>query len=225
MNDRFTLLTRLTWRLGFNSRGLKSICSVSSLAYVRRSRGKFNQIKRWITTNPASIWSWLSLEHRGIVMNSRYALKSLNCFTINQELLWRREYINFYKEIPREKRWPFDLLKIGWTATIICLGWATIPRSRPTFSFSSRLSDLDQSISPLCAKFVMNPRPSDVHLCNRRLPFAHVFLMAIRWTLVHMINTLRLMRSHPMPAMLPRVLQRRGLTGNIVPHGGNRWKR
>ena len=54
---------------------------------------------------------------------------------IRSKVTRRREYINFYKDIPREKRWPFDLMKISWTATIIRVGWAMIPWRGPTFSF------------------------------------------------------------------------------------------
>ena len=43
MNDRFSLLTRLPQSFGFNSRGLKIIGLISSLADLRRSRGEFDQ--------------------------------------------------------------------------------------------------------------------------------------------------------------------------------------
>ena len=38
-------------------------------------KGDLGQSLQWIATNPASIWSWLSLECKGIMMNSRYAFK------------------------------------------------------------------------------------------------------------------------------------------------------
>ena len=57
-----------------------------------------------------------------------------NWFMINHELLRRREYIGFYKEIPREKCGPFNLMKIGWTATIVRVRWAMIPGRGPMFA-------------------------------------------------------------------------------------------
>ena len=70
-----TLLTLLTWRLGFKSRRLKCICSISSSACIRRSRGDSDRFLQWFVINLASIWSQLSLECRGITKNLRFFSK------------------------------------------------------------------------------------------------------------------------------------------------------
>ena len=75
-NDRFTLLTRLTWRLGSKSRRLKCIWSVSSSAYVRHSRGEFDQILQRFVINPALIRSNRSLGRKGILKNSGFRWKT-----------------------------------------------------------------------------------------------------------------------------------------------------
>ena len=79
----------------------------------------------------------------------------------------KREEHHFYKRNPCENRGPFDLMKIGWTATIMRLIWAMITQRGPTFSLSFCPSDLDESVSmrprvsPRWAKFAINLRPSD----------------------------------------------------------------
>ena len=58
------LLTWLTWRLGFKSRGLKSISLVSSLMCIRHSMGDSDQFSQRFVINPTSIWWHMSLECR-----------------------------------------------------------------------------------------------------------------------------------------------------------------
>ena len=86
------------------------------------------------------------------------------------------------------------------------------PMTGPRSLVSSRPSDLDRivttrpRVSPQCAEIAIDLRPLDVHLRDRRLQFAHVLLMAIDWTRVHMINAPYVTRSYPTPIVLPRVL-------------------
>ena len=111
MNNQFILLTRLTRRLGFKSRRLKCIWSVSSSAYVRRSRGEFDQILQRFMINPAFIGLQSSLERGGITKNSGFAQKSLNSFTIQARVELQRGRTPFYWRNRRENRRPSDSVK------------------------------------------------------------------------------------------------------------------
>ena len=97
MIDRTSLLTRLPWRWGFNSRGLKWICAVSSSAHVRRSREKFDQIRRLITTTPALIGLRSSLNVGESWWTQDLPSNSLNCFTNRSKVKKRREEHRFLK--------------------------------------------------------------------------------------------------------------------------------
>ena len=181
MNDWFSLLTWLPWRFGFNSSGLKSICAVSSSAVVRHLRGEFDWIQRLIMTNPASVTSRSSLNVGELWWTQDLAIKFRNCFMIQSRIKRRREYINFYKEFPGKKRWPFDLMKIGWTSTIVRVGWATIPWLGSTFSrFFARLILIGPSwcihASSTIAKIAIASRASYSQLTGSTVSiFAHAF--------------------------------------------------
>ena len=86
MGDWFSLLTRLTRRLGSKSRQLKCIWLVSSSTYVRCSMGEFDQILQRFVINPALIGLQSSLEHEGIMRNSEFCSKLLNFFTIQSRV-------------------------------------------------------------------------------------------------------------------------------------------
>ena len=146
MNDRFTLLTRLTRRFGFNSRGFKSICVISSSAYVRHSRGEIDRIKRWFVINPTPIGSQSSL-NAGDHEELKILLKNhLIPSRFNQELRYKgREEHRFIEKVC-ENRGPFNILKIGWTVPNACSRWATIPWRGPTISLFFRPSDFDRTI-------------------------------------------------------------------------------
>ena len=81
MIDWISLITQFSWRFGFNSRRLKSIDLISSSADVRRSRGKFDRIRRLITTNLALIGSQSSLNAGKSWWTQDLPSNSLNCFT------------------------------------------------------------------------------------------------------------------------------------------------
>ena len=69
--------------------------------------------------NPIEIESKMQGDHKELKIMLQNCLISSR---FNQELSRRREYIDIYKKIPCEKCQPFDLMKIGWTATIVCVG-------------------------------------------------------------------------------------------------------
>ena len=126
MHDRFSLLTRLPWRFGFNSRGLKSIDLISSSADVRHSMGEFNRIQRLITTNPASIGSQLCVNAGESWWTQDLPSKSLILFTIRSKVKRRRENTSvFQEEFPQETRaiWSGESRLM---ATIARWSWATI---------------------------------------------------------------------------------------------------
>ena len=103
MNDRLRLLTRLTRRFGFNSRGLKSISSVSSSAYVRRSRGEFDLIKQRFVINPALIGLQSSLYVGGSRRTQDFAQNPLIPSRFNKEFLIHKKNIDIDKGFLHEK--------------------------------------------------------------------------------------------------------------------------
>ena len=150
MNDRFSLLTRLTWRFDFNSRGLKSIDLISSSADVRRSRGEFDRLQRIIMTNPASIGLWLSLNAGESWWAQDLPQKLLNYFTIWSKVWFTKEEHRFLKKNFCEKRRP-SVLWCDLRRPISRNRWNHGPRSGPTIPLSFRPSDCDQRVW-------MNPR-------------------------------------------------------------------
>ena len=91
-------ITLLTW-LGFKLHGLKSISPVSSSTCVRCSRGNSDQFSQWFVINPASIWSQLSLERKGVMKNLRFFLqKCLISSRFNQKLSLQRERTSIYTD-------------------------------------------------------------------------------------------------------------------------------
>ena len=95
--DQISLLTWVQWRWGFNSRGLKWICVVSSSADIPRSRGKFDEIWRLITANPALIGSRSSLNRAESQCTQDLPLNWLNYFTNRSKVEKRREEHWFLK--------------------------------------------------------------------------------------------------------------------------------
>ena len=82
------------------------------LAYIQRSRGECNWIKQWFTINPASIWSELSLERRGITKTQDYAPKLLNFFMIQSKVKIQRKRTPFYRRKSCENRGSSDSVKV-----------------------------------------------------------------------------------------------------------------
>ena len=135
MNDRISLLTRLMWRFGFNSCGLKSNGLISSSADVLRPRGKFDRIRRLITTNPALIGSRLSLNTGESWWTQDLLSKPLNCFTIRSKVkVQREEHRYLKKKSPRKiravwfgegrlmatiMRWLWDMIARSHDPTIV----------------------------------------------------------------------------------------------------------
>ena len=163
MNDWFSLLTRLPWRFDFNSLGLKSIGLISSSADVRRSRAEFDQIRWFITMNPASIGSQSSLNAGESWWTQDIPSKSLNCLTIRSKVKRRRDNTSVFKEeFPRET-WVVwygesqsmaTITRWSW-ATIVRRSWATISRSlvfrRLIVIIASRWVLMHPRVSPWCA--------------------------------------------------------------------------
>ena len=105
MIDQTALLTRLQQIFDFNSRGLKSMGLISYSAYVRHSRGKFDQIRRLIMTNSALIGSRSSLNVGELWWTQDLPSNSLNCFTNWSKVKKRREEHRFLKRnFPWEMR-------------------------------------------------------------------------------------------------------------------------
>ena len=67
------------------------------LAKVRRSRGKFNEIRRWITTNPAPFGSRLSLKAEKSWWTQDFPSNSLNYLTSPSRVKRRRENTSVFK--------------------------------------------------------------------------------------------------------------------------------
>ena len=76
-------------------------------------------------------------------------------------------------------------------------------------------------VSSRCATIAILSRPSGVHLRNQRVPFAHVLLMAIAWTRVHLINARYVMRFASNARSAATCSTHLKSPGNLVPHGGN----
>ena len=106
MIDRTSLLTRLPRIWGFNSRGSKWICGVSSSVDVLCSRGNFDQIRWLITMNPALIKSRSSLNAGESWWTQDLPSNSLNCFTNRSKVLKRREEHRFLKKNSRDEYEP-----------------------------------------------------------------------------------------------------------------------
>ena len=128
MNDLFTLLTRLTRRLGSKSCRLKCIWSVSSSAYVQHSRGEFDQILQWFMINPASIWSKLSLGCRGVTKNSGFFSKTAKfLYDSIKSYFTKRKNTGSHKKIMQKSQIVW--FEEEWTAAIARWSWAMIPQS------------------------------------------------------------------------------------------------
>ena len=134
------------WRFGFNSRRLKSIGSISSSAYVRRSRGESDQIRRWFVINLAPIVSQSSLNGGGSRRTQDLAKKLLKSFTIQSRVKIQSENIDIDKRNLQENRRPFNLMKLGWMSTIGRMRWAMILWRGATFLLLFRLSNFDQTV-------------------------------------------------------------------------------
>ena len=87
-------------RLGFNLRWLMSISSISSSAWVQCSRGDFDQFLQRFVSSPASIWSQLSIECKGVTKNWWIFSKLLNLFTIQSKVGLQGERTSFYRKFP-----------------------------------------------------------------------------------------------------------------------------
>ena len=159
MIDRTSLLTWLPRRFGFNSRGLKSIGLISSSADVRRSRGKFNQIRRLITMNHALIGSQSSLNTGESWWTQDLPSNSLNFFMNRSKVEKTREEYRFLKRSSRDKRGPFDPVKGPSMAMITRWSWAMIAR----WSWATNLK-------------ISGFAPSDRHQSSRWVRYVHVSL-------------------------------------------------
>ena len=117
-------------------------------------------------------------------------------------------------------------MKIGLTATIVCVGRATITRRGPTFSFCSCSSNLDRSVttrprvSPRCAKFAFNPRPSDfINEIDSSVLCTCLIDDPVDSTSMRLTHSDRIRR-----ATQCHVTCKLKSYGNIVPHGKNNGK-
>ena len=85
--------------------------SVSSSAYVRRSRGQFDQIKQRFVINATPIGWQLSLNMGGSRRTHDFAKTLLNFFRFQWRVKFTKKNIDICKGFPREKRGLSDSVK------------------------------------------------------------------------------------------------------------------
>ena len=155
--------------------------------------------------NPASIGSQSSLNAGGSRRTQDLVQKLLNSFTIQSRVKIQGGEEHRFIEKVRENCGPSDSVKTDrWPRSHDDCG----PRSQdPTIIahpiFIGRSGYIH--VWPTIAEITINLMRPMFHLRDRRLHLMHVLLMTIRWTPVHTIDALHLMRLRPTPVKRPRV--------------------